>query len=254
MTDAVFCGGDAAPRPFLDRLDPRTRIVAALALIVAALTLRSPLLLLAWVAAGLGLAALAGLRAKTIAVRLAHAEGFLLVLLALLPLTVPGPPAWSLGPLEFSQPGLDRAALILLRVNMSALTILILLAGLEPVRLGHALAKLGVPNRLTHLFLFAARYLGLIRQEAQRLHDALRARAFRAAPSLATVRALAWFCGQLLVRALERAERIDEAMRCRGFAGRFVLVAEDRPGMTDLAFAVAVAAACAASIALDRLS
>jgi len=253
MTDAWFCGADAAARPWLDRLDPRARIVAALALILAALAIRSPLLLLVWLAASFGLAWLCGLRAKEIAARLAHAEGFLLVLLALLPLTVPGPTALALGPLEFSQPGLDRAALILLRVNSSALTILILLAGLEPVRFGHALAGLGVPDRLTHLFLFAARYTALIRQEAQRLHDAMRARAFRASTSLAAVRALAWFSGQLLVRAMERAERIDEAMRCRGFSGRFVLVAEDRPGRTDLFFVGAVALACAAAVAMDRL-
>jgi cobalt/nickel transport system permease protein len=247
-------GDEAQARPWLDFLDARTRIVSAVAIVVAVVVLRSPLVLLAGLAALLGFALACGLRLREIAARMAHAEGFVLVLLLMLPLTVPGPAFAVFGPVELSRPGLDRALLILLRVNLAALTVLVLLAGLEPSRFGHALAGLGVPQKLAHLLLFSARWTALVKQEALRLHDALRARAFRASTSAHTFRTLGHFTGQLLVRAMERAERVDEAMRCRGFSGRFALVVEERAGRRDGVFAAAVALCLFGALLADRLT
>jgi cobalt/nickel transport system permease protein len=249
----AFCCDEARARPWLDRLDARTRIVCALAIIAAVLAIRSPLVLLAGLPPLLAFALGCGLRLREIAVRMAHAEGFLLVLLLMLPLTVPGPVWATFGPVELSQPGVDRAIKILLRVNLPALAVLILLAGLEPSRFGHALAGLGVPPKLAHLLLFAARWTGLVKQEAQRLHDALRARAFRASTSVHTLRTLGYFTGQLLLRAMERAERVDEAMRCRGFAGRFALVVEERAGWRDGALCAGVSLFIVGALIADRM-
>ncbi len=166
---------------------------------------------------------------------------------------MPGPTWATIGPIELSRPGLDRAILILLRVNLAATAILILVAGLEPVRLGHALARMGVPEKLVHVLLFTARWVALVREEARRLHDALRARAFRATTSRHGLSTLGHFVGQLLVRAFERAERVDEAMRCRAFAGRFALVAEERVSAYDAIFAAGLAFGLALAILVDRL-
>ena len=247
-------GDEARARPWLDVLDARTRIVSALAVVAAVLSIRSPLVLLAGLPVLLVFALACGLRPREIAARMAHAEGFVLVLLLMLPLTVPGPAFAAFGPVEFSSPGLDRAIKILLRVNLSALTVLVLLAGLEPSRFGHALAGLGFPRKLAHLLLFSARWAALVKQEALRLHDALRARAFRASTSAHTFRTLGHFTGQLLVRALERAERVDEAMRCRGFSGRFALVVEERAGWRDAAFAAGVFCCLCGALLADRLT
>jgi cobalt/nickel transport system permease protein len=252
VIDAVLCGHEAQARPWLDQLDARTRIVSALAIIAAVLAIRSPAVLLVGLPILIAFALACGLRLREIAGRMAHAEGFMLVLLIMLPLTVPGPAWATLGPLEFSQPGLDRAILILLRANLSALTVLVLLAGLEPSRFGHALAGLGVPQKLAHLLLFSARWAALVKQEALRLHDALRARAFRASTSAHTFRTLGHFMGQLLLRAMERAERVDEAMRCRGFVGRFALVVEERAGWRDAAFGAGVAFCLIGALVADR--
>lgn len=251
-TEALFCCDEAQARPWLDRLDARTRIIAALAIILCVVALRSPALLLAGVPLLLGFAFACGLRGGEILARLAHAEGFLLVLLLLLPLTVPGPAWATLGPLEFSRPGVERAVMILLRVNLSALAVLTLLAGLEPNRFGHALARLGVHEKLAHLLLFAARWTDLVRQEARRLHDAMRARSFRAATSAHGLRTLGHFTGQLLLRALERAERVDEAMRCRGFSGRFALVSDERFRTRDLVFLAGLACILLGALLADR--
>jgi cobalt/nickel transport system permease protein len=253
MSDTVFCGCETEARPLLDRLDARVRVVATLATVIALLTIRSPVVLAALLPITVLAALSTGLTTRDLAARLVHVEGFLIVLAIMLPLTVPGPTWAALGPIELSCPGLDRAILILLRVNLAALAILILVAGLEPVRLGHALARMGVPAKLVHILLFTARWVALVRDEARRLHDAMRARAFRATTSRHGLATLAHFVGQLLVRAFERAERVDEAMRCRAFAGRFALVAEERVSAYDAVFAAGLALGLAVAVLVDRL-
>lgn len=250
MSDA----GIVEERPRIDRLDPRTRILAGLAVVVALVATRSPLVL-AGALAVLGLAAIvSGHSRGALLRRLAHVEGFLVVLLVLLPLTVPGPAVAAFGPLAISEPGLLRAGTIFLRVNGAALAVFTLLAGLEPIRFGHALSRLGLPEKLVHLLLFTARWVALLREEATRLHEALRARAFRPATSRHGLRTLAHFAGRLVVAAIERAERVDEAMRCRAFAGRFALVDRSRFTAADLVFAIGLAAGLVLLLATDRLS
>jgi cobalt/nickel transport system permease protein len=254
MSDAFACGSEPGSRPFLDRLDARLRVAATFAVVLTIIALHSPLLLAGLVPVAVMLAVLTGLHLRELALRLAHVEGFLVVLALLLPVTVPGADFIVLGPLALSQPGVERAVLVLLRVNLCAIAIFTLLAGLEPVRFGHALARLGMPAKLVHLLLFAARYVVLIRAEAGRLHDAMRARAFRGRTSRHTLRTLGNFTGQLLVRAFERAERIDDAMRCRGFVGRFILVDDGRIGGADMLFAGLAGLGLILLITMDRLT
>lgn len=241
-----------ADRPRIDRLAPRTRVLASLAVVLALVATRSPLVLAAALAV-LGLAAgLSGHSVRALLHRLAHVEGFLVVLLILLPLTVPGPALAAFGPVAISEPGLIRAGTIFLRVNGAALAVFTLLGGLEPIRFGHALARLGLPEKLVHLLLFTARRVTEVREEATRLHETLRARGFRATTSRHGLRTLAHVAGRLVVAAIERAERVDEAMRCRAFAGRYALVDETRFGAVDLVFAVGLSVALTLLLATDR--
>jgi cobalt/nickel transport system permease protein len=41
-----------------------------------------------------------------------------------------------------------------------------------------------------------------------------------------TYRTYAYLCGMLLVRASARAQRVYNAMKCRGFSGRFICLHE----------------------------
>ncbi len=254
MSEAFLCAEAVVAGSRLDRFEPRTRVVAAVAVIVVVLAVRSLPLLAGLVPVALIAARLAGVGLADLARRLAHVEGFLVVLALLLPLTVPGPAAVAFGPIALSQPGLERAVAIVLRVNLSAIALFTLIGGLEPIRLGHALARLGMPEKLVHLLLFAARWVGLVAAEARRLDDALRVRGFRARPSAHGLRTLAHFIGQLLVRAFERAERVEEAMRCRAFAGRFALVDEGRVTRRDAVFAVGLGLVLLAVLVVDRSS
>lgn len=84
-----------------------------------------------------------------------------------------------------------------------------------------AARALRVPGLLVHLALLSYRYLFVLADELSRLRVALRSRGFRNRANLHSWRTAAAASGTLLVRGHDRAERVADAMRCRGFDGRF---------------------------------
>ena len=209
---------------WIGRRDARLRILAVLAFAFVTLSLDGLAALCLALALAGGLAAASGIRAGELVRRLAALEGFMLILLLSLPFTVPGHILFDLGPVAASVDGLRLAVAILLKANAVLLVLLALVGSLEPVVFGHALARLGVPEKLVHLLLMTVRQIHLIQEESQRLRQAMRARAFVPRSNLHTWRSYAWLIGMLLVRSLARAQRILDAMRCRGFQGRLYLL------------------------------
>jgi cobalt/nickel transport system permease protein len=167
--------------------------------------------------------------------RLLHVEGFLLLLFLTLPFTMAGQPLFTLGPLSASVEGAMRAALIACKVSASVLILTAMLGAIEPARLGTALRGLYLPEALVRVFVLTARYVSLIRDEARRLHEAMRLRGFRPRSNRHTWRSYGNLVGMLLVRALDRAQRVEEAMRCRGYDGRFPRLAQPMPALRDWA-------------------
>jgi cobalt/nickel transport system permease protein len=96
-----------------------------------------------------------------------------------------------------------------------------LVASMHLATLGHTLTRLGVPDKLVHLLLLAYRYIFVIQIEYQRLVRAAKLRNFRPSTTLHTYRTYAYLLGMLFVRASERSARVHQAMKCRGFNGRF---------------------------------
>lgn len=212
-------------RPSLvDRLDPRTRIIAATAFSGLAAVLNGFAALGLAMGLAVGAAMLARLRPAAVVKRLVPVNLLMLLLVAMLPWAVEGRALVSLGPFEYTCEGLLRAAAIALKANAIVLVLVVLLGTLDIVTLGHALSHLRVPDKLTHLFLFTVRYLDVLRREYLRLRAAMKTRAFRPRMTGQTCRAYGYLVGMLLVRSLDRSERIVAAMKCRGFRGRFYLL------------------------------
>ena len=220
----------------MNRLAPRTRIILALIFALGVILTSSLACLVLALCVAMGLTALVRMPLRQTLRRMLALEGFMLAVLLLLPFTVPGEViAQPLG-LDISAEGLTRAAVIALRGNAVALAVMALVGTLESVTLARALGRLGAPERLIHLFLFTIRYLDVLEQEYRRLRLAMRARAFQARTGLHCWRSVGYLFGMLMVRSLERAERIDSAMRCRGFTGRFPSLDDgddQRPGLLD---------------------
>lgn len=245
--------GAAAPGAPVDFVDPRTRILAALAFAVAIVSLQDLLALLLGLCAALATMLLARMPARQTLRRMLAMDGFILFMLVLLPFTVPGEPSVEILGLAASWPGLLKAVEIALKANAVILALMSLVGSMEPVTLGHALRRLRMPENLVHLLLFTVRYVDVLQQEYLRLRCAMKARGFRPRNSRHTYRSFGYLVGMMLVRAVERSERILAAMKCRGFTGRIPLVDSLAFSARDLVFGLALGAVLAGLFALQAL-
>jgi len=203
------------------RLDPRGKIVVA-ALFATIIAVAQSL---AAVLGGLALAGLwlllARLPARKVLGKLLAVNSFIIFLWLVLPFSYPGEPLFTLGPLTASRQGIWFTALITLKSNAIIIGLIALIATVPVVTLGQALHSLRLPNKLCHLLLFTYRYLYVFEEEYQRLLTAMKIRGFRPRTNLHTYRSYAYLAAMLLVRSSERAERVFQAMLCRGFRGVF---------------------------------
>lgn len=203
------------------RLDPRGKVVVA-ALFAVLLAVAQTY---AAVLAGLGLAliclVLARLPWKKVASRLLVVNSFIIFLWLVLPLTYPGEEVWRLGPLSVTREGLIYTGLITVKSNAIIIALIALVATIPIVTLGQSLQALRLPDKLCHLLLFTYRYLHVFEQEFQRLIQAMKIRGFQPKTNLHTYRSYAYLAAMLLVHSYDRAERVYQAMLCRGFHGTF---------------------------------
>ena len=222
MFDMLSTTGN--PDGWLRRVDPRLRILATVGLalvVVVAKGLLGPALA---VAVGLAAIVAAHVPLDQVRRRLLPLNVVMLLLAALLPWTTAGEPLVQLGPWAYSREGLLLAAVIALKGNAIVLAVIALVATMEISTLAHALRHLRVPEKAVHLLLLTVRYLDVLHLQYRRLRLAMKARGFRPGMNLHTYRTIGQLVGMLLVRSLDRAERIVAAMKCRGFRGHFYLL------------------------------
>src|SRR5947209_17949750 len=105
-----------------------------------------------------------------------------------------------------------------------------------------------MPGVLVQVALLSYRYVFALADELGQLRRALRVRGFRSRADRRTYRTAGHVVGTLLLRGAERAEGVAQAMRCRGFDGRYRSLAEFRTLARDVAFVAAVAGAAAAVV------
>jgi cobalt/nickel transport system permease protein len=156
--------------------------------------------------------------------RLAIVNGFTLFLWLFLPFTTPGETIYSIGPFTIQREGVYQALLITLKSNSIILMALALLGTSQIFTLVHAMSHLWVPDKLVHLFFFCFRYIHVINDEYHRLINAMKMRGFKPKTNMRTYRAYSYLVGMLLIRSFNRSKRILQAMRCRGFKGKFYIL------------------------------
>lgn len=140
---------------------------------------------------------------------------------------------YRIGPLGISGGWISFLSILLRFVlTVTAAFLLIALTGFNAVC--QALSKLGVPRPFVVQLLFFYRYLFVLIDEAERMERARSLRSFNTRPM--RFRVFVSIIGHLLLRSLDRAERIHMAMRCRGFDGRIRLVRKTKFGWKDFAF------------------
>ena len=250
-------GGGAS---LLHRWDVRCKIVTILvySFIIASLRHLAP----AVVAVGISLFILMIARVPFVKVlsRLLALSGFLGMLLVVMPFTVvmhPGDTVLVFGGLDWC--GLDlRGLMLAATIAAKAVAIALLMEPLLstaplPVTL-HGLSSLGVPEMATQMVLLSYRYLHVFRHEARRMSSGMQARGFSKHTDLETLRAMANFLGMLFVRSFERTERVFDAMRARGYNGRFPAPAELHVRNADFLLTTIWIAVGVALVAYDRIA
>lgn len=230
------------PSP-LHRVDPRVKIVAVLLyILVLGLTPSG-----AWLAFAGALALILGASAASrlgflyAARRAFVALPFVLAALAV-PFVTPGATLFSLPWVGWSvtTPGLIRFASILLRTWLAVQGAILLSATTRFHDLLWALGALRVPQPLVSTIGFMYRYLFVLADEALRM---MRARSSRSArpegssrpPLLWAGRVTGSMVGSLLLRSLERSERVYAAMASRGYGGQIRPLARFRMQPADWA-------------------
>ena len=209
---------------WIDTLDPRARIVSAFVFALIVVLSNDFAVLGLGLFTSLLLAKLARLNVKRTLRRVIAMDMFMIFLIIMLPFTTPGQVLFSVAGFPASVEGLLHAIRITLKANAVVLMLLSIVGTMSATTLGHAMARLRVPDKLVHLLLFTVRYLDVIGQEYKRMRRAMQARAFVLRSNSHTWRSMGYLIGMLLIRSLERSERIVDAMKCRGYKGQFYLM------------------------------
>jgi len=126
---------------------------------------------------------------------------------------------------------------ILVRFVLTVTIALVLVATTGFNAVCMALSKIGVPRPFVVQLLFLYRYLFVLLEEGRRLVNAQALRSFSSRPM--RHKTFASLAGHLLLRTLERAQRIYQAMCCRGFEGRIRVLRPMRRGPREAAFVIA---------------
>ncbi len=204
----------------IHRLDPRAKVVCAVIWSIAVAGMQDlPVLLTAAVVAIVVLIAARPSPGRLLR-HWAAVNMFVAVLWLFVPWSVPGQAIGEWGPITVTREGVLQVVRLTLRFNAIILMCLTLLGTSSLFDFAAGLRALHVPTRLVDLVVFGARYVQLIRRELDRMIAAARCRGFQPNTSAHSYRTHANLVGLLLVRTHDRAERIQEAMLCRGYAGQ----------------------------------
>jgi cobalt/nickel transport system permease protein len=222
MISEPFAIGDT----LIYRLDPRIRVgLTVLYSFVVALAYQFSVLTGALILSSI-LIAISRVNLKEVLRRMVIVNALILLLWLVLPLTFKGEVLTRIGSFAIYRPGVVLAAQITLKSNAILLAFIALIATMSLATLGHALHRLAVPEKIVHLLLMTYRYIFVIEQEYLRLIRAAKIRGFRPGTNANTYRTYSYVIGMLFVRAAARAERVHQAMLCRGFNGKFYSLQE----------------------------
>jgi cobalt/nickel transport system permease protein len=263
LRQAVF-GQDMAERDgFLQRLDPRVKIVSMLGLLVVTALVRNVPTLLGLYALTLVLAMLSriplGFFVRRVWLFIPIFTG-IVVLPATFSFISPGNVVlplwhWHGQVVGLTSQGLEAASLIVTRVAMSISLVVLLTITTPWNRLLAAMRALFVPRIFVMVIGMAYRYVFLLLNSVTDMYTARKARTVRVSSSKAKggQRFVAASAGALFGKAHALSEEVHMAMESRGYRGEAKTLSSLRLGALDAGWAVGCLLVAVAVLGGDRL-
>ena len=238
----------------IQRWDPRFKIVSLFTLMFSIALVKSiPLVLLGLIAA-IGLLLLSRIPLDFVFQGLKWIVLFLMPFFVILPLTYPGEADIHLLGLPFAVEGLRLSALIVIKA-IAIVLIAYTIFGSRRFDINMiALQRLKCPPVFVQMILFAYRYIFLFMDEAERMDTAMKARGFVKKADLYTLKLMGNFIATLLIRSFERTERIYKAMLSKGYQGEFHTLVEFKAETRDIVKTVLVMAVAIALFSVDMMA
>jgi energy-coupling factor transport system permease protein len=206
---------------FIHRLNPLTKLVLSLSLVVVAFLMpdyKGPLLITLML---LGIAAWAGIFWKLLKITLSIAALLAVMLLGIHGLFYPGnqTPLVVVGPVTFWQEGLLYALRTLFRLLVLICASLISMLTTNPKEMMIVLTKRGLSPKLAYVLTASVQFVPEMRRRAQAIAEAQQARGLDIKANLwRRFRALIAMMVPLLAGALIAAETRSLALEARGFS------------------------------------
>ena len=135
--------------------------------------------------------------------------------------------------------GIYREGLMLLGIiALKSLTIFLLFAVLmgtsSMTRIMHAMKAVGIPEKMVAILISTYRYIFLYREDLKKLMTAARMRGFSLQKGLAHALTSADILITLIVRSYEQSQRVNAAMRLRGFTGNYRSMEDFQTKLSDI--------------------
>jgi len=123
---------------------------------------------------------------------------------------------------------------IIFKAYLCVMTVLTLVSSTQFAELTNEMRRLKIPNIFITMFEMIYRYIGVLFGEAYSMYIAYALRNSNAKGI--KIRDMGNFVGQLLLRSFDRAERIYNAMKCRGYALNTLSYNRKKKTLKDIIF------------------
>ena len=249
MVEEQFAYG----RSFIHKLDPKFRIIASIVLSFATALCDNLYLALIYLFISIFLIVMAELNTIDVFKRLKPLFWFLLMIWIILPLTFEGDILYRFYGFKITGQGV----ILCVKITIKSISILFLftalIATMTVASLGNGLHRIHVPDKMVFLVLMTYRYISVIEQEYKRLLRAAKFRGFNPGTNLHSYKTFAYLAGMLFVRASLRAQRVHQAMLCRGFNQKFHTLDDYPPNRLNSIFLMGICGASASLVILEMI-
>ena len=227
---------------FVHRLDPRTKLIASLAVILAILLTPSGSwkVFAAYLLILLGLVWLARLPFRYVLKRSLIIFPFVLMIAIFIPFFKEGNEIWSWDVwawhIGLTYEGLTALVNVMIKAWLSILCLIVLTSSSKFADLLQGMYRLKVPLIFVQIISFMYRYIFVLTDQAMRMQMARDSRNFGGNRRI-IFKTMGSMIGMLFIRSYERGERIYAAMLSRGYTGELPAKSTLRLKLPDACFA-----------------